>query len=57
MYLSRQHTNSSYPDLGRAFGDKHHTTIIAAVEKIAKRVKDDPALRGEIHAIESTLTR
>jgi chromosomal replication initiator protein len=57
MYLSRQHTNSSYPDLGRAFGDKHHTTIIAAVEKIAKRVKDDPALRGELHAIESTLTR
>jgi chromosomal replication initiator protein len=57
MYLSRQHTNSSYPDLGRAFGDKHHTTIIAAVEKIAKRMKDDPALRGELHAIESTLTR
>jgi chromosomal replication initiator protein len=57
MYLSRQHTSSSYPDLGRAFGDKHHTTIIAAVEKIAKRMKDDPALRGELHAIETTLTR
>jgi chromosomal replication initiator protein len=57
MYLSRQHTSCSYPDLGRAFGDKHHTTIIAAVEKIAKRMKDDPALRGELHAIESTLTR
>jgi chromosomal replication initiator protein len=57
MYLARQHTSASYPDLGRAFGNKHHTTVISAVEKIAERMKDDPTLRGEIHAIESTLTR
>jgi chromosomal replication initiator protein len=57
MYLARQHTKDSYPDLGRAFGGKHHTTIISAVEKTAQRLKDDPALRGEIHAIESTLLR
>lgn len=57
MYLSRQHTKDSYPDLGRAFGGKHHTTVISAVEKIAERLKDDPGLRGEIHAIEATLLR
>jgi len=57
MYLSRQHTKDSYPDLGRAFGGKHHTTVISAVEKIAGRLKDDPGLRGEIHAIEATLLR
>jgi chromosomal replication initiator protein len=57
MYLARQHTKDSYPDLGRAFGGKHHTTVISAVEKIADRLKDDPGLRGEIHAIESTLLR
>ncbi|MCB9559486.1 MAG: chromosomal replication initiator protein DnaA [Kofleriaceae bacterium] len=57
MYLARQHTKDSYPDLGRAFGGKHHTTVISAVEKITDRVKDDPALRGEIHAIESTLLK
>jgi chromosomal replication initiator protein len=57
MYLARQHTKDSYPDLGRAFGGKHHTTIISAVEKIADRVKDDPSLRGEIHAIEAILLR
>jgi chromosomal replication initiator protein len=57
MYLSRQHTKDSYPDLGRAFGGKHHTTVISAVEKIADRLKDDPGLRGEIHAIEATLLR
>jgi chromosomal replication initiator protein len=57
MYLARQHTKDSYPDLGRAFGGKHHTTVISAVEKVAERVKDDPSLRGEIHAIEATLIK
>jgi len=57
MYLARQHTKESYPDLGRAFGGKHHTTVISAVEKTVKRLKNDPALRGEIHAIESILLR
>ncbi len=57
MYLARQHTKDSYPDLGRAFGGKHHTTVISAVEKIATRLRDDPGLRGEIHAIEATLLR
>jgi chromosomal replication initiator protein len=57
MYLARQHTKDSYPDLGRSFGGKHHTTVISSVEKVADRLKDDPGLRGEIHAIESTLLR
>lgn len=55
MYLARTHTKDSYPDLGRAFGGKHHTTVISAVEKTTKRLQSDPGLRGEIHAIESTL--
>jgi chromosomal replication initiator protein len=57
MYLSRQHTKDSYPDLGRSFGGKHHTTVISAVEKIAERLKEDPSLRSEIHALESALNR
>ncbi len=57
MYLARQHTRESYPDLGRAFGGKHHTTVLSAVEKIAKRLAAEPGLRGEVHAIESMLLR
>lgn len=57
MYLARTHTRDSYPDLGRAFGGKHHTTVISAVEKISKRLRDDPGLRSELHAIESVLLR
>jgi chromosomal replication initiator protein len=57
MYISRHHTKDSYPDLARAFGGKHHTTVISAVQKIIARVKDDASLRSEIHAIESMILR
>jgi chromosomal replication initiator protein len=57
MYLSRNHTKDSYPDLARAFGGKHHTTVISAVQKIAVRLKDDASLRSELHAIESMILR
>jgi chromosomal replication initiator protein len=57
MYLSRNHTKDSYPDLARAFGGKHHTTVISAVQKIAERVKEDASLRSEIHAIESIILK
>ena len=57
MYLSRHHTKDSYPDLARAFGGKHHTTVISAVQKIIERLKEDASLRSEIHAIESMILR
>lgn len=57
MYLARTHTKGSYPDLGRAFGGKHHTTVISAVEKIAAKLESDSGVRSEIHALESVLLR
>jgi chromosomal replication initiator protein len=57
MYLARHHTKDSYPDLARAFGGKHHTTVISAVQKIAERLKEDASLRSEIHAIESMILK
>lgn len=57
MYLSRQHTKDSYPDLARAFGGKHHTTVISAVQKIIEQMKDDSQLRSEIHAVEQQILR
>ncbi len=57
MYLARNNTKDSYPDLARAFGGKHHTTVISAVQKISERFKEDASLRSEIHAIESLILR
>jgi chromosomal replication initiator protein len=57
MFLARKLTASSYPDLGRAFGNKHHTTVLSAVEKIDSKIKTDAGLRNEVQSIESTLVR
>jgi chromosomal replication initiator protein len=52
MYLSRQLTSMSYPEIGSRFGGKDHSTIISAVKKIEKKAGEDPSLRSVI----STLT-
>ena len=57
MYLARHHTKDSFPDLARAFGGKHHTTVISAVQKIDGKLKDDASLRSEIHAIEGLILK
>ncbi|MGO9581483.1 MAG: chromosomal replication initiator protein DnaA [Acidimicrobiales bacterium] len=40
MYLFRELTDFSYPAIGREFGDRDHTTVIHAVEKIAGLMKE-----------------
>ena len=52
MYLSRQLTPMIYPEIGSRFGGKDHSTIISAVQKIEKRIAEDPSLKSVI----STLT-
>ena len=42
MYLCKTMTNLSYPEIGKAFGKKHHTTVLYACSKITQRIKDDP---------------
>ena len=44
MYLARKHTDHSYPELGRKFGGKDHTTVLAACQKLEGLVEED----GEI---------
>src|SRR5690554_4798582 len=44
MYLVRQLTDRSLPEIGEAFGGRDHTTVIHAVEKIEKEIKLDPSL-------------
>ena len=45
MYVCRKLTNLSYPEIGRLFNDKHHSTVMHSVEKIEKLVDDDPNFR------------
>ena len=42
MYLCKQLTNSSYPDIGKQFNNKHHSTVIHSVKKIAHLRAQEP---------------
>ncbi|HLI01539.1 MAG TPA: chromosomal replication initiator protein DnaA [Acidimicrobiales bacterium] len=41
MYLFRELTDYSYPAIGREFGDRDHTTVIHAVERVSALIKED----------------
>ena len=37
MYLVKELTDASLPEIGRAFGGKHHTTVIHSINKIEEQ--------------------
>lgn len=41
MYLCKRLTKHSFPEIGRDYGGKHHTTVMHSVEKIGSLIKDD----------------
>ena len=56
MYLCRQLTSSSYPEIGDRFGGKDHSTIIHAIRKIEKLMTEDFQLRSTIENLRKELT-
>jgi len=42
MYLIKESTSLSLPEIGRLFSDKHHTTALHAIRKISQRREEDP---------------
>ena len=55
MYLTRQLTSYSYPDIGDQFGGKDHSTIIHAIRKIEKQLENDMQLRATINNLKNSL--
>jgi chromosomal replication initiator protein len=55
MYLCKQRLKCSFPELGRAFGNRDHTTIISAVRKVEHLRTSDAEVRAHIEAIERKL--
>ena len=55
MYLVKELTQASLPEIGRAFGGKHHTTVLHSVKKIDKLRHTDPELNRIIHALIDSL--
>jgi len=56
MYISRQLTSCSYPEIGDKFGGKDHSTIIHAIKKIEKQLEDDYQLKITVENLKNSLT-
>jgi len=55
MYLCRQRLKSSFPELGRAFGNRDHTTVMSAVRRVETLRKRDPQVNAHLEALERRL--
>lgn len=48
MALSRELTNHSFPEIGEAFGGRHHTTVMHACDEIDQLRQNDPTIARDI---------
>jgi chromosomal replication initiator protein len=55
MYLCRQRLKCSFPELGRAFGNRDHTTVMNAVRRVEHLRSKDPQVNAHLAAIEQKL--
>jgi chromosomal replication initiator protein len=55
MYLCKQRLKCSFPELGRAFGNRDHTTVMSAVRKVDHLRANDAEVRAHLDAIERKL--
>ncbi|MEK7590730.1 MAG: chromosomal replication initiator protein DnaA [Patescibacteria group bacterium] len=55
MFLGKKHLRISYVRLGELFSNRDHTTVMNAVDKIEKKLQNDPLLLRELRAIEQEL--
>ena len=51
MYLIKDLTQASLPEIGRMFAGKHHTTVLHSVQKIEKLRAQDPELNSLLHSL------
>ncbi len=55
MYLAKELTQKSLPEIGELFGGRDHTTVLHAVRKLAKERASNPECNHELHVLEQTL--
>ena len=55
MYLAKEMTQKSLPEIGELFGGRDHTTVLHAVRKIGGERQKNPELNQQLHVLEQTL--
>ncbi len=56
MYLAKQMTEASLPEIGRQFGGKHHTTVMHSISKIDEQKRHDKDLARTLGKLQETLS-
>ena len=57
MFLARELTSRSLPDIGRRFGGRDHTTVLHACRRIEELCKSDPVFQQEVEFLRKVLGR
>jgi chromosomal replication initiator protein len=57
MYLARELTSHSLPEIGRGIGNRNHTTVLHAVDRVSTSIRTDPAVRSAVDNLRRQLGR
>jgi chromosomal replication initiator protein len=57
MYLARELTEHSLPEIGRGIGGRNHTTVLHAVNRVSAALRSDPAVRKAVDNLHRRLGR
>jgi chromosomal replication initiator protein len=55
MYLAKQLTSRSLPEIGRRFGNRDHTTVMHAVSRVAELMQADGSFAEDVELLRRML--
>jgi chromosomal replication initiator protein len=55
MYLARELTDHSLPEIGRGIGNRNHTTVLHAINRVEAELDGDEQLRGAVDSVRRRL--
>jgi chromosomal replication initiator protein len=53
VYIARQHTGATLPEIRREFGGRHHSTVLHSINKVERMRRSDTALNATITQLKS----
>jgi chromosomal replication initiator protein len=57
MFLARELTEHSLPEIGRGVGGRNHTTVLHAVNRVGAAIHTDDTTRNAVHNLRRRLGR
>ena len=55
MYLAKQHTSRSLPEIGRRFGKRDHTTVMHGIRRIEELMATDSQIAEDVELLRRAL--